>query len=34
MLVTWVKSQAVFENGDKNVKLLFTLRNKTGLHRS
>ena len=25
MLVTWVKCQVIFENGGKNVKLLFAL---------
>ena len=34
MLVTWVKFQVIFENGDKNVKLLFALQNKAGLHPS
>ena len=34
MLVTWVKCQVIFENGDKNVKLLFALQNKAGLHPS
>ena len=33
MLVTWVKCQVIFENGngDKNVKLLFALQNKADL---
>ena len=31
MLVTWVKCRVIFENGDKNVKMLFALHNKTHL---
>ena len=34
MLVTWVKCEVIFENGDKKAKMLFALHSKTRLYPS